>query len=262
VKDNGLRPDIRAAAPQESVVGESPRYALVLPVRDEEESLPWVLDALTGELAADLEDGRLVIAAGLNACRDRSGEVLRGRGILCGETSEGGYGHGCMAAIEAVRGAGIPVSGWIFYAADGANDPRDIPRLVAEHQRGTALVLGSRTRRMENWLSMGLGLVLGNLVLAGAASLAARKLFTDLGPLRLIDAGLFERLDLRELTYGWTVEAQVRAARLGARIVEVPVRDRPRVAGRQKVAGLGWGHSWRVARNILGAAFRSAGRKG
>ncbi len=236
--------------------GRGPAYAVVLPVRDEEESLAWVLEELEAVLAGE----NAVIAAGLNGCTDGSKAVLDARGALYRETQHAGYGHGCLAAMEAVRGSGFAPAAWIFYAADGANDPRDIPRLIARHRLGVEMVLGSRTLRPANWRTMGPSLVAGNWVLAAAASLAARRVFSDLGPLRLIDDGLFERLDLREMAYGWTVEAQVRAARLGARIEEIPVKDRPRMAGRQKVSGRGWKHSWRVARCIVLGAIRAARR--
>ncbi|HUF61331.1 MAG TPA: glycosyltransferase family 2 protein [Verrucomicrobiales bacterium] len=237
--------------------GRAPGYAVVLPVRDEEESLAAVLEELEAVLAGE----NVAIAVGLNGCTDGSKAVLDARGALYRETERPGYGYGCLAAIEAARESGFPLAAWIFYAADGANDPRDIPRLIARHRGGAEMVLGSRTLRPHNWKTMGPGLVAGNGVLAAVASLMARRVFTDLGPLRLIGADLFERLDLREMTYGWTVEAQVRAARLGARIEEIPVNDRPRMAGRQKVSGLGWKHSWRVARCIMQAAIRAARRE-
>ena len=41
---------------------------------------------------------------------------------------------------------------------------------------------------------------------------------------------------MRDPNYGWTVEMQVKAARAGLRVVEVPVDYRPRI-GRSKVSG-------------------------
>lgn len=60
--------------------------------------------------------------------------------------------------------------------------------------------------------------------------------FTDLGPFRAIRAEALERLGMRDGTYGWTVEMQVKAAKLGLRCAEVPVRYRRRI-GRSKVSG-------------------------
>ena len=60
---------------------------------------------------------------------------------------------------------------------------------------------------------------------------------TDLGPFRAIRRDLLLSLDMREMTFGWNVEMMVKAGRRGARIVEVPVRYRPRLAGQSKISG-------------------------
>ena len=71
---------------------------------------------------------------------------------------------------------------------------------------------------------------------------------TDLGPFRAIRWSALERLGMRDRDYGWTVEMQARAARAGLRVVEVPVRARPRAAGRSKVSG--------TLRGVLGAGTK------
>ena len=67
-------------------------------------------------------------------------------------------------------------------------------------------------------------------------NLLAGSRATDLGPFRAITAEALRRLDMRDRNYGWTVEMQVKAARQGLRVVEVPVDYRPRI-GRSKVSG-------------------------
>ena len=44
-------------------------------------------------------------------------------------------------------------------------------------------------------------------------------------------------LGMRELTYGWNLEMQMRVARAGLRVLEVPVGYRRRLGGESKVAG-------------------------
>jgi hypothetical protein len=60
---------------------------------------------------------------------------------------------------------------------------------------------------------------------------------TDLGPYRAVRRSLLSALNMREMTYGWPTEMMVKAAKQGARIVEVPVSFHPRQAGRSKVSG-------------------------
>jgi len=44
-------------------------------------------------------------------------------------------------------------------------------------------------------------------------------------------------LGMRELTYGWNLEMQMRVARAGLRVLELPVPYRRRSGGESKVAG-------------------------
>ena len=61
--------------------------------------------------------------------------------------------------------------------------------------------------------------------------------FTDLGPFRAIRYPALCALGMHDRNYGWTVEMQVKAARLGLRVREVSVRYRVRHGGKSKVSG-------------------------
>ncbi|MFM7689438.1 MAG: glycosyltransferase family 2 protein, partial [Alphaproteobacteria bacterium] len=81
--------------------------------------------------------------------------------------------------------------------------------------------------------------------------------YTDLGPFRVIRRAALERLQMRDETWGWTVEMQVRAARLGLRVREVPVGYRRRI-GHSKISGTlmgtikaGWKILWVIAAEAL-----------
>ena len=54
---------------------------------------------------------------------------------------------------------------------------------------------------------------------------------------RVIARDALARLGMVEMTYGWNIEMQMKAARRGLRILELPVPYRCRVGGRSKVAG-------------------------
>ena len=231
----------------------SRRYAVILPACNEEPCLAQVL----AELRAVLPVEQFVIAVGVNGSTDRTAELARECGAVVAERAARGYGHGCQAAIDLVEHEYPPCDGYIFVAADGANDPHDISRLVAEHRRGIALVLGCRTRTAGNWSPSQFHYVVANRFFGALCGLLTGRPFADLGPLRLIDRELFRALALREWTYGWTVEAQIRAVRLGARIVEIPVRERGRIAGQQKVSHVSWRHTLAVAARIVAAGFRA-----
>jgi hypothetical protein len=77
----------------------------------------------------------------------------------------------------------------------------------------------------------------GNWLVARLMGLLYGLHVTDLGPYRAIRAELLAQLCMQEMTYGWPTEMMVKAARRGARVVEVPVRYRVRRGGRSKVSG-------------------------
>lgn len=243
----------------------SKRCALILPACHEEQTIGPVLD----ELLATLDPAEnWIVAVGVNGSlpgMDRTAELARRHPLrpLVAETSARGYGHGCQAAIELVETLGMAPDAYVFFAADGANDPRDLPRLLAARVAGFDFVLGCRTSplRAENRRTMGWSHVLANRLLGAWCGLLTERWFHDIGPLRLIDRRLFHRLHLEEWTFGWTIEAQVRAVRLGAAMVEVPVSERPRLAGEQKVSKVNWRRTLAIGFQIARAGWRTRWRK-
>lgn len=229
-----------------------PELAVILPVRDEEAALVPVL----AELLPHATRLGAVVAVGLNDCRDRSRAVAERHGVLVGERSVRGYGHGCLAAIDAVRSAGLRPDAYIFMAADGAHDPAELPRLLTAWRAGAQLVLGQRTSVAANWPRLGYTRTAFNVLLGTWAGALSGRLYRDLGPFRLIERRVFERIDSRETTWGWTIEPQVVAPRLGVRVAEVSVTERLRIAGEQKVTGVSLAHTLRIGMEIVRAAWR------
>ena len=228
------------------------RYAVIMPACDEEACIAAVL----AEMRAVLDPARLVFVVGVNDSRDRTAAISRQHGAHVGETPSRGYGHGCQIGVDEIVRRGLAVDAYIFCAADGANDPRDILPLIAAHERGADMVLGSRTTERANWTAMNAHYVVANRVFGILVGLLTGRFFTDLGPLRLIERDLFHAMNLREWTYGWTIEAQIRAVLLGANIVEIPVRERERIAGEQKVGRVSWKRTLSVGMKIAAAGVR------
>ena len=233
-------------------MSKQPVIAVILPVRDEEAALAPVL----AELSPHAARHEAVIAVGLNDCRDRSRAVAEAHGALVGETEERGYGHGCLAGIEAVLAAGLRPEAYVFMAADGAHDPAELPRLLAAWRDGASLVLGQRTSVPRNWPVLGGVRAFSNAMLGAWAALLSGHWYSDLGPFRLIERSLFNAMALSETTWGWTIEPQILAPRLGARIAQVRVTERPRIAGEQKVTGVSLRHSLTIGLAIARAGLR------
>ncbi len=98
-------------------------------------------------------------------------------------------------------------------------------------------VIASRTRGVREAGSMNWHQVLaGQLAGIGIGALYGVR-YSDMCAYRAIRRDALARLDMREMTYGWNIEMQMKAARAGLRILEVPMPYRRRAGGVSKVAG-------------------------
>jgi hypothetical protein len=73
----------------------------------------------------------------------------------------------------------------------------------------------------------------------------------------MIDRRLFEKIAPHEMTFGWTIEIQVAAARLRAAICEIPANERRRIGGQQKVSGVSWQRTLSIGCQIVAAGHRT-----
>jgi glycosyltransferase involved in cell wall biosynthesis len=216
-----------------------PRVALVIPTLNEEEAIGGVLAAVPREVVHDV----IVVDSG---SADRTVERARAAGARIVSLGERGYGRACRAGAEAAQGCDVIV----FLDGDGSDCPELIPRLVEPIAEGRYdFVMGSRTRGERQPGSMNAHQLLAGRILGGALRLLYGIGYTDMCPFRAIRRDALMRLGMREDTYGWNLEMQMRAARAGLRILEIPVAHRRRTGGASKVSGNLRGTikaSWRI----------------
>ena len=164
-----------------------------------------------------------------------------------------GYGRACLAGIA--RAALAPPDIVVFLDGDHSDFPEDLPSLVEPIARGEAdLVIGSRVRSRRERGALLPQAIVGNWIATTLIRLLYGFRFTDLGPFRAIRWESLLALGMEDETFGWTVEMQIKALRRGLRVVEVPVRYRPRI-GTSKITGTmagavkaGWKILWTIAR--------------
>ncbi|HXN43617.1 MAG TPA: glycosyltransferase family 2 protein [Xanthobacteraceae bacterium] len=217
--------------------------ALIIPVLNEADTIADVVRAVP----RDIVDEVIVVDGGST---DETLARARAAGARVLAEPRSGYGAACLAGVGATE---RPVVA--FIDGDGSDDPAEIPRLAAPILADEQdFVIGSRARGVREKGSMGMH----QLVAGHVAGLLMRALYgvryTDMCPLRAIRRDALHRLGMREKTYGWNLEMQMRAARAGLRILELPVRHRNRAGGASKVAGSLKGSvqaSWQIASTLV-----------
>jgi glycosyltransferase involved in cell wall biosynthesis len=168
-----------------------------------------------------------------------------------------GYGRACQAGATAAADCDIVV----FLDGDGSDAPDQIPLLVAPIVGGIAdFVIGSRTRGHREKGSMGAHQRLAGQAVGALLGLLYGVHYSDMGPMRAIRRAALLNLGMREMGYGWNLEMQMRAARAGLRILEVPVMHRRRAGGASKVSGTVAGTmraGWRIALTLVRVALEA-----
>ena len=203
------------------------RVAVVIPAWNEAEAIgPVVADVLREGV------GQVIVADG--GSTDGTADAASRAGATVLDAGRG-YGRACAAGAAAAR----PECDVVAYMdGDGADCADQLPRLARPVLDGTHdFVIASRTRGKRapgsmNWHQVLAGVVAGQLM---GALYGVR--YTDMCAFRVIRRNALQALGMTEMTYGWNIEMQMKAARSRLRILELPVPYRCRAGGQSKVAG-------------------------
>jgi len=224
-----------------------PLVAVVIPTLNEAESIGPVVREIPREIAREI----LVVDGGSS---DGTRDIAEAAGARVIVLAQRGYGCACAAGSAAALACDIIV----FMDGDGADRGDLMDRLVEPIRRGEYdFVIASRARGEREPGSMSWHqLLAGSLAGFGMRALYGVR-YTDMCAYRAIRRDALDRLAMREMTYGWNIEMQMRAARMGLRILEVPLPYRRRIGGTSKVAGSLRG-SLKAALRIVGTFLRVA----
>lgn len=226
------------------------RTALIIPALNEAECLPLLFDAMPPDLF------RWIIVAD-NGSTDGTAAVARALGAIVVAEPERGYGAASLAALAALPAEAEIV---VWMQADLSEDPSQAAELMAPIRAGEAdLVIGSRTLGTAAKGALLPHQQFGNRLACFLIRMFWGHRYTDLGPFRAIRRDALDRMRMADRNYGWTIEMQIKAVRMGLRVVEIPVRYGVRVAGENKVSG-NWRASARAGWIILRTVFRFACR--
>jgi glycosyltransferase involved in cell wall biosynthesis len=228
--------------PLEPLKGEQrARIAAIIPVLNEEGAIGPVVAAIPRNWVDEV----IVVDGG---SRDRTVAEARASGATVLEESARGYGRACARGAAAAIEHRAEIL--VFLDGDGGDRPEAIPRLVQPIiDDEVDFVIGSRTRGVREPGSMSFHQLLAGRVIGAAIGLVYGVRYSDMCAFRAIRADALKGLGMREMTYGWNLEMQMRAARARLRVLELPVAYGRRLAGKSKVAGTFRGSfkaGWRI----------------
>ena len=206
------------------------KTVVIIPALNEERSIGRVI----GDIPQDLVTEIVVVN---NGSTDSTARVASSSGATVIEEERRGYGQACLAGIDHIKNSSYLPDIIVFLDADYSDYPQEMKDLVsAITEGGYDLVIGSRTIGERQKGALLPQALVGNYIATRLIKLFYRVDFTDLGPFRAIRYDKLLSLDMRDKTFGWTVEMQVKAAKNGLRCTEVPVSYRKRI-GTSKITG-------------------------
>lgn len=222
-----------------------PRVSVVIPALNEAESIGTVVRSMPWNEIAEC----IVVD---NGSTDATADVAQAAGARV-VNSPRGYGAACAAGAEAAAETSDVL---VFLDGDGSDDVSAMPRLVEPIVRGEAdFVIGSRMRGRAETGSLNSAQVFAAKLIGALVKMLYGFRYTDMGPFRAIRRECLEAMKMREMTYGWNLEMQIKALKLGLRVVEIPVDYRCRIGGESKVSGNMWA-SLKAGVRILGVLAR------
>jgi glycosyltransferase involved in cell wall biosynthesis len=194
---------------------------VILPVLNEREALPWVLERMP--------EGYVPIVVD-NGSSDGSAELAASLGARVVVEPVPGFGAACFAGLSAAADELV-----CFMDCDASFDPRELPRVADPVAAGSAdLMLGARQPTQRG--AWPLHARAANRLLAVELRRRTKVPLRDLGPMRAARREALLALGIRDRRFGWPLEMVLRAADAGWTIREVPVSYHPR-DGRSKVTG-------------------------
>ena len=203
---------------------------IIIPAFNEENGIGEVIREIPKDFVTEI----VVVN---NASTDQTEKIALEAGATVLREPVPGYGRACLKGIEYLKKSALHPDIVVFLDADHSDYPEEMQALVMPIMEEKAdLVIGSRSLGKREQGSMTPQQIFGNWLATQLLKILYDVRFTDLGPFRAIRFDKLMELNMQDKTYGWTVEMQLKAAKMGFRCAEVPVRYRKRI-GFSKISG-------------------------
>jgi glycosyltransferase involved in cell wall biosynthesis len=209
---------------------QEPIIDVIIPAYNEEDSVANVVRDIPKAQV------RNIIVANNNSS-DKTADVAQSAGAIVVDEPLSGYGNACLKGMAYVENQDLKPDIIVFLDGDYSDFPEQLVEVVRPILNDKAdLVIGSRALGEMEKGAMMPQQIFGNWLATSLIKLIYGYEFTDLGPFRAIRYDKLLELEMKDKTFGWTVEMQVKAAKLKLRCAEVPVKYRKRI-GVSKVSG-------------------------
>lgn len=226
-----------------------PVVAVVIPAFNEEKAVGKVIAELPKEWVTEI-----IVCD--NGSTDHTADVAQKAGATVVYQPEPGYGNACLKGLEYLKQKPQHPDIVVFIDGDYSDYPDELPLLLKPIlEEGVDLVIGSRETGERQKGSMTPVQIFGNWLATTLIRWLYSYHFTDLGPFRAIKWAPLMQMKMADKNYGWTVEMQIKAAKMKLTTAEVDVSYRPRI-GVSKVSGTLKG-AFMAGYKILWLIFRS-----
>lgn len=213
---------------------------VLIPAYNEDQSI--------GKVIAEIPDFVRNIVVVNNRSTDNTRAVAENAGVKVLDEPQMGYGKACLTGMAWIKNQDVQPDILVFLDGDYSDFPAQMIDLIRPIQEGKAdLVIGSRALGKRQQGSMTIPQRYGNWLATRLMAYLYGVKFTDLGPFRAARWSKLSVLGMQDQNYGWTIEMQIKAAKAGWKLAEVPVDYRRRI-GISKVSG--------TLKGVIGAGYK------
>ena len=202
---------------------------VIIPAYNEEKSIAKVIQDLPSYV-----DEIVVVS---NNSSDETIDVAKKAGATVLTEKRRGYGYACLKGISYIKSQSIKPDIIVFLDGDYSDYPNELNKLIAPiTNEDFDFVLGARSKKLREKGSMTIPQIFGNWLATSLMAFFFNSKFTDLGPFRAIKYNKLIDLNMKDKTYGWTVEMQLKAIKRNYLYKEIHMKYRNRI-GISKVSG-------------------------
>ena len=217
------------------------KIVVIIPAYNEEGSIAKVIQELPANLVTEI-----IVVDNNSTDKTFDNAKKAGATVLLQELK--GYGNACLLGIDFLKKMKTPPSIVVFIDGDYSDYPGQLPVVIKPIvDDDYDLVIGSRSLGVKAKGSMTPQQLIGNKLATTLMRWLYKTNYTDLGPFRAIKYSSLIALNMVDKNYGWTVEMQLKAAKLKMKTCEVAVDYRKRI-GISKVSG--------TVRGTIGAGYK------